>query len=125
MSSSYLLDDRGVRIDSAKAVINGVTYPIRALSSFSISENRFGADKVIGSVFLLIGIGFITTGQAAAVLIGLGMAALGLFAIVKGKNEYTLNLVTNAGERRALQTKDRDFILSIREALNKAIASPQ
>ena len=127
MSSSYFLNERGVRIDSVKAVINGVVYPIRAISSFSITENHFGSDKIIGVVFLLIGLAFIVEVEIAKVLvgIGIGMVFLGTFAIIKTRNVYILNLITNTGERQALQTKDRDFILSVREALNQAIASSQ
>lgn len=121
MSVEYLMNNENVKIDTSKAVIQKVTYPIRAISSISVVENKWSPEKTIGAVFLTLGVFIIFAGQVSTTLISLFLVVLGGWMVVKGKSLYYLNIVTNAGERRVLETRNREYVLSIRETLERAL----
>ncbi|NIM95883.1 MAG: hypothetical protein GTO18_19460 [Anaerolineales bacterium] len=47
---------------------------------------------------------------------------LGIYLALRAKTEYYLRIMTEEGESRIIRTLDRDYVESICQAMNEAIA---
>lgn len=72
---------------------------------------------IIGALILLAGF----QGSGVAVVIGLGLTALGIWWLVRLKNTYYILLMNAATSTKAISDRDRGYIDTIVNALTEAI----
>lgn len=119
-----IMQDQNVKIDQSVAVINGVTYPIRAISSIQIIHERMTAKRKRALVVALAGVVFLFFAQGDITALGGGafLAAVGALMFFFAKDNFYLKLVTNGGERKVLESNDGAYLAGIRDSLVKAVS---
>lgn len=128
---TVLYEDPRVKITSARAVIEGKTYPIANLASVGMTtQNPSGCLPggliLVGIASLLIGLSTLFDSRAwdnnyNALVFGILMLVGGIAAQRASKPTYILSLSTSAGEIKALQSADQPYIQKLTDALNQAI----
>jgi hypothetical protein len=136
-----LLEDRGVRITTAKAQMHGTTYPMGGITS--VRTRRVapspGGPILFGGGGLAVLMGALLVGAVAlpdeqsplnpqmmgfAVVLGLGglaLLAVAANAASSAKARHVVVLGTAGGDRQGLSTYDQDFADSVRSAIEEAI----
>lgn len=120
-----IYEDPQVKITNLRAVIEGKTYPIANITSVgATSQSPSGCLPGIGFLFglmlFLFGIADMRE-NIGSLIIGIMVAAPSAYVLIVAKPFYILQLATAAGEVKALQSKDQQYIAQITEALNQAI----
>jgi hypothetical protein len=116
-----LLEAHGCRLTDRRFVTpGGWTYVLQQITSTRL-EQRARGGELAGALIL-----------GAIVALGSGNGAVGLaFAVgavlawvLLHRTEYTLYLTTSGGEKQAIASRDRSFMVHLRDTLNDALASP-
>lgn len=146
MADEVILEDRGVRITTTKALIGRTTYPVNGITSVGDAVERptltmplvVGLGSLVfgglGALELFVALLPPPPGQlvesATAMLIGgpllmlLATICLGLAVRMwlTSAPRYFVVIGTAGGERRALGTPDREFAEQVRAAVEEAIS---
>ncbi|WP_321778605.1 DUF6232 family protein [Sulfurimonas sp.] len=106
----------GIKVTSNRFIVENSTYSISNISSVKIgSESSIG---IIVSIIIFIGglfsLSFITE-------LGIGLIILAIIIFISSSKKYTVIVSTNSGEVKALTDKNKEAIVGIVEAINKAI----
>lgn len=126
-----LYQDGSVTVTNARAVFGSTTYPIRNITSVSVTmvpghRNPGLATAAFGLVFVTIsaaGSSFdAETLRAPGFYVGLAFLALGALWAVKARPTYAVMLKTAGDEHRAVTDTDFARISKIGHALNDACA---
>lgn len=140
MEDKTIYFDGNVMISYSIVTIFGTSYPIRAISSVSTRRREMTSGCVpisaiiIGGASFFFGVlgifaGFMDKKEShnEAVIFLSIVAVMGLIMAVNGFRakapppRFDLVLVTAAGERAALTSKDADYVQHIRAAIEQAI----
>lgn len=119
-----IMQDENVRIDQSVAVINGVTYPIRSISSIQVTQEKMTAQKKRGLFIGAAGILILMSSQKDIGMFALGfvVSLIGAAMLFLAKDDFYLKLVTNGGERKVLQSKHGIYLTIVRDSLVKAVS---
>ncbi len=130
-------DERGVKVTSARAIINGQTYSMANITSVSMREWR--PDGTLGGILIIIGVlsgggsvplglfllwGMVNFKEVGVILLAFLMVGAITFLVglaLSGSKQYAVRIGSASGEVNALNSKDRNNIQNIVEALNQAI----
>ena len=110
-----IYNSNGVVVTNSRFIVAGQTYAMSGVTSVKTGEtypSRKG--PIILGVF-----GLFVMGDAWYV--GLPMIGLAVYGWLKQKSVFSVSLSTAAGEVQALSSESSSYVLSIVEALNKAI----
>ena len=118
-NETAFLEANGLTVTNSRFVVNGQTYAMSNVTS--VKQGVTPASKVGPIIMIIVGIMFMTGGEAGPLLIGLAFIAGGIAWWIKAKPTYSVMLSTSAGEAQALASKDRAYIESVISALNQAI----
>ena len=119
MNEQILFEQDGVSVSNARFVVKGVTYPISAITS--VRANRLKSIPFLAIVLVLTGFGILLGGEPALLIFGLAAIALGIMWVIKKKEIYSVVLQTSSGETQVLESKDRQYIHAVVDALNNSI----
>jgi hypothetical protein len=142
MEETVLLDERNVRITTAKAQMNGTTYPMAGITS--VRTRRESPSMFLPMLLMLGGLcllfGAFITGSWAFLSfqegaldprpvgmclvgggLGLGLMMLGAQTSRGAKGRHFVVLGTAGGDRQALSTYDHGFAVAVRQAIEDAI----
>lgn len=121
---TYYSDHQGVRITSARAIMQSRTYSMANLSSVSMwieQPNRAGA-LLLAAFGLLQGLSCIGSNSMQGwSALGLICLSIGIGFLVQAKPKFWVRLTAAGGETNALFSKDREYIQTVIGALNEAI----
>src|SRR5690606_1122577 len=119
MSEKIFFEQDSVSVSNARFVVKGATYPISAITSVrAVRSKNF---PFLALVLILIGFGILLGGEPTLLIFGVAAMALGVVWIVKKKEVYSVVLQTSSGESQVLESKDRQYIHSVVDALNNSI----
>jgi Family of unknown function (DUF6232) len=110
------LDERSVKVTSARLVARSQTYAIKDIASVEHTAEL----APLAVPLLAAALGFVSIYHGAVALSApfLIFAALWL---VERNDSYNVNLITASGKRRVLASTDKEYISRVVEALNAAI----
>lgn len=125
-----IYQDQNVRVTSARIIIGSTTYALRNITSVSPtvtypSNNAEVVVLVFGILGVLLGISSFSTEAAIAVGVLL-LSAVGLawavWSLRHHRPTFHVTISSTAGEKHALSSYDKGYILKIVGAINDAIA---
>tara|TARA_R110001583_G_scaffold175656_1_gene330297 strand:+ start:169 stop:540 length:372 start_codon:yes stop_codon:yes gene_type:complete len=107
-----------ILITNSRIVVNGKTYAMRNISSVGMSENPKLFLKIASTIMLIFGMAGMYLKDY-----WMGTAALGIAIIIllNSRNEYAVVISSNSGDSNALSSNNKDYILSVVNAINEAI----
>jgi Family of unknown function (DUF6232) len=113
-----------ITVTSARFIVGSQTFAMRNITSVQIVENKPnnpypGYLMIIGCVTALIGF---SNSSISAGILGLVIAAAGVYWAWHQTSTFSVVLTTAAGEVSAYTSQNRKFIATIVEALNLSIA---
>jgi hypothetical protein len=119
MSEQVFFNQGNVKVTNARFIVNSQTYAMSGVTSVKTGftpPNRNGA-------FIAIGIGVLMTigGEGGSKLVGVLIAAAGIWYLTQLKNTHSVYLSSASGEVQALTDTDENFIGSVVHALNEAL----
>ncbi len=119
MNEQSFMDEGGVLVTNARAVINGTMYSMANITSVSIGmiPASRGGGIVVAIVGLLIAAASSGGGQAFGALLLIG----GLVMAITAKATFMVRLGSSSGEATALSSQDESFVSKVVGALNSAI----
>ena len=104
-------------VSNARAIINGVTYPVSAISSVRLATIP---PSPWGWVVGILGLFFIAGKMWTLVAFFL---IVGILLILVFPRQFVVMLTTAGGERAAMKSRERNVINGIVLAINEAIVS--
>lgn len=122
-----------IKITNLRAVFGDKTYSISNVSAVELETMpaSTGTGAIMASVGVLMVIyaivSFIPSQNAlrapnpTLLIIGLLLAAVGIFLLRAAKPSYTVKISTSSGEVKALSSENKELISNIVEAINTAI----
>jgi hypothetical protein len=119
MSEQIFYDQGNVKVTNARFIVNAQTYAMSGVTSVKTGfapPNRNGAFIAIG-IGVLIALG----ADGGTKLIGVLMAAAGIWYLTQLKNTHSVYLSSASGEVQALSDTDETYISSVVHALNEAL----
>jgi len=119
MSEQIFFDQRDVKVTNARFIVHSHTYAMSGVTSVKTAiqpPNRSTAFWVIG-----IGILIALVADGAAKLLGVAMAAGGIWMLMQLKDLHLVFLSSASGEVQALSDPDEGFIRSVVNALNDSL----
>ena len=119
MDEQIFFEERDVKVTNARFIVAAQTYAMNGVTSVKCSitpPNRSGAFIAI-VIGLLVALGADGGGK----LIGLAMAAAGVWYLTQLKAVHSVYLSNASGEVQALSDPDETFIGSVVRALNEAL----
>jgi hypothetical protein len=127
-SEESIYSDTIVLVTTARVIISGTTYALRNITSAKMTvtpatEGCAMALLVVGILGVLFSFGAFAeawTGFAWLVISG-GIVAVGIFWVRSLKPSYNVIIASSAGEIRALDSKDKDYVSKIVDAINEAL----
>lgn len=113
-----------ITVTNSRFVAGAQTFAIRNITS--VKAEKVEVNNSTAGILILVGIiifviGLVNTNWAA--LIGLVIAAAGIYWIWNQESPYAVVLTTSSGEVKAYQSNDREFISGIVSGLNDAIVA--
>ena len=125
IESIYFQDDK-ILVSQTRYIVSGTTYAIRNISSVAI--NNIEKSRFFPLFLLIVGlIAFLATlavgdrGTEMWIPIGLVLIVIGGAWLATIKDEYSVRITTNAGQRDSYISTNRELITNIVHALNEAI----
>lgn len=117
MNEETILEAEGILITTARFVVGSKTYALRNITS--VAATRRAPSMVLPMALLVIGL----ISMLASVVAGLVLLLLsGVAVLLLGKGDYSVHLLTAAGEAHAVTSENREYIEGLVAALNDAIA---
>lgn len=110
-------DNGNVNVTDKRLVVNNKTYAISGITSVSfevIKQNRLLPIALLLATVLLIS-------KQAANVWGYLLATPFIIWLLIQKSSYTVRLSSASGETRAITSKNKDFIKSVVDSINKAM----
>lgn len=119
MAEQTFFNQNGITVTNARVIMGGQTYAMSGITSVRSIEE---VPSRKGSIILgIIGILVMIVAKPMAILIGLILVGIAVAWFIATKPTYYVGLVTAAGESRALNSKDAEYISNIVNAINEAI----
>jgi len=119
--TTYYSDETGIRVTNTRVIIGDSTY---ALANITSVRKNITKPSRTGPIALgLIGLAIAVSGDGHWGMILVGVFLIAVSAIMwRGMNPtYHLQIVSSAGETRALESQDKDRIDKVIHAINEAI----
>jgi hypothetical protein len=125
MSEETIYSDNNVSVSTSRIAVGGTTYALRNISSVKMTTTP----AKIGCAIALILVGIVWAlaiigskgGALGAIVIGGACVTGGIFWLRAARADYHVTITSNAGEVRALTSKDRAYIEKIVGSVNEAI----
>lgn len=106
----------GIKVTSNRFIVGSNTYSVSNISSVKIgSESAIG--KIISILVFIFGV-ILTT---VSPIIGIPVFIISIIIFIMSGKTYSVVISTNSGESTALKDKNKEAIVGIVEAINKAI----
>jgi hypothetical protein len=120
-SERTLLDANGCRLTDRRLVTpGGATYVLQQITSTRLEQRTRGGELAGGLILgAILALGTANDVLSTALVVGAVLAWL----FVR-HTEYTHYLTTAGGEKQAITSRDRSFMVQLRDTLNDAVASP-
>ena len=120
---TFYSDETGIRITGTRAIFKNTTYSMANISSIRTSETpakRGGAIVALirGIIIFIIGISADVT---ALSIVGVIVALLGILWIWLAHGKHHIMITSVSGEISALESKDKEYVHKVAQALNEAI----
>ncbi len=132
MKNNNFYDDGSIIIDSTKYTVSGTTYHINNITSVHIVEMNYNDKKkgcwitvILSSSFALFMFYTMTNIGLFLGLIAFIFAFFNQPAIQIFESEYHVEILTSLGLQTIFSTSDEDKVLSIVEAMNRAISAKE
>ena len=113
-----------VTVTNARFMVGAQTFAMRGITSVQGVETPASYTALV--FVILVGVVFTIAGFASAIglaVFGVLLAAGGIWLCFRQKPTYAVVLRTAGGEVTAYQSKDRDYIFQVIQALNDSIIS--
>lgn len=120
MDEHVFLQEKGVTVTNARFITYGKTQALAGITSVDClvrSPNRWGP-----IILVILGIIFFF-GGGNSIFAGIFWVALGVFWWSRQKGTYIVQLESASGRSNALESKDKEFIFRVVDALNNAIVA--
>jgi hypothetical protein len=125
MSEENIYSDNNVSVSTSRIAVGGTTYALRNISSVKMATTpaKTGCAIALIIVGIIWAIAIIGSkgGALGAIILGGGCIAVGVFWLRAARADYHVAITSNAGEVRALTSKDRTYIQKIVDSINEAI----
>ena len=129
MSENLIYTDNRVSISTSRIVIGSTTYPLRNIASVRMGftpphSGCAGVVIILGGLILLGGIATARESLLGSLLIvgvGVLVGTLGFLCLRTLKATYSVLLINNSGEVKALESEDEVYLETIIESINNAI----
>jgi hypothetical protein len=118
--SDELFSQGDVRVTKTMAYLGGTSYPINGITAVFVAQKKISVKAIIGGVVLgFFGLGILVE----SVLFGVVLLAVAvcLFYLAFYR-PYRLMIRTAAGDTQALEGMNKEFIDSVRLAIESAVA---
>lgn len=116
---TYYSDNKGVRVTASRLIIRSKVYSMANIASIKTGEKSLwrliGVLAAFGGAAVL----FVTQADDAGLFVGLPLIGLGLVLILF--RNYSLTIVSAAGEDEALESPSKKYITGIANAINEAL----
>ena len=123
-TETIIYQSAGGQVSTARAVLNGVTYPISAISSVRMVRMP---GSFWGGSLLLIGffsaLWSLVAQDASSWTITACLIGAGLWILIKVHAPWAIVLRTAGGETTALKSQNYGDVLAVTEAINQAIVA--
>lgn len=120
MEEHVFLQEKGVTVTNTRFITYGKTQVLSGITSVDClvrTPNRFWPIiLIILGLVLIFAVG-------NGIFMGLISAGLGVFWLVMQKSVYIVQLESASGKANALESKDKNFIFRVVDALNNAIVA--
>ena len=120
---TYYSDEKGVRITPTRFIYGSTTYSMANITSVKVE--RTGPNRTVGIVLTIFGAVILIISGVFEVwpvaIIGMGMLAGGIAAMVAAKPKYHLRITSAAGESEPIKDKDEKYINQVAMAVNEAL----
>ncbi len=113
-----------ITVTNARLMVGAQTFAMRGITSVQGVETQ--ASYTGAALLILVGVALAIGGFASAIglaVVGVLLAAGGIWLCFRQKPTYAVVLRTAGGEVTAYQSKDRDYISQVIQALNDSIIS--
>ena len=120
MDEHVFLKEKGVTVTNARFITYGKTQVLAGITSVDClvrTPSRFWP-----IILILIGLVLIFA-VGSGLFMGLISAGLGIFWLAMQKSVYIVQLESASGKVDALESKDKEFIFRVVDALNNAIVA--
>ena len=125
MSEDTIYSDQEVSVSTSRVVVHGTTYALRNISSVKMTTTPAKTGCAIALIIfgVIWGLAIFSSkgGAAGAIVIGGAFIAGGIFWLRAAKADYHVTITSNAGEVRALTSKNKPYIEKIVDSVNEAI----
>jgi hypothetical protein len=121
-----LLQAYGCRLTDRRLITaSGATFAVRHVTSTRLAQRVRGTELPVGlGLAAVAGLVMVSGAAGVALCIGSGLLAVLTWALVR-HTEYTLFLTTASGEQEAIISRDRSFMVQLRDALNDALTAAE
>ena len=121
MEEKVFLQEGNIIVTSARFIVPSQTYAMSGITSVKLAEKT--PSKAVPLILIFIGLlVFIGNGlKGEGIIAGLISAVPGVIWLMKLKSSHIVALTVSSGEVKALESKDRAFIVNVVNALNEAI----
>ncbi|WP_026973086.1 DUF6232 family protein [Aliagarivorans marinus] len=119
MEEKVILDKGKVCVSNNKFVVDDQSYDMAAIKSVKTTVTK--GNKLPGVVIGFAGLMIMLA--AKQLIIGLAVAAAGIYLAINAKDRFSVVLSTESGDDNALTSNNREHIESIVAALNESILS--
>lgn len=117
MEEQVFLDEKGVKVTNARFITYGKTQALAGITSVSTLVKN--PNRLWPIILIILGGILAFNGE-----IGWGVLSLvGILWLVLQKSTYYVQLESASGISNALESKDKDFIFRVVDALNDAIVA--
>lgn len=123
-NETTLFDEGGVKITSSKAIIGTLTYPLSDIKFVSRQKKEPGTAPywwaLLGGLLSLIGFLDINKFRFILILGFIILSAAG-YVIRTARTTYVVRIGSPDGETNIFESRDREYIKSIVDAMNQAL----
>ena len=119
MAEKTFLNQNGVSVTNSRIIIGGQTFAMSNITSVRMIEETpsYKGPLILGAIGILP----MLSGDGGGIGVGLLLIALAAIWAFTKKAKYFVGLMTAAGESKALNSEDQNYIGSIVQAVNDAI----
>jgi hypothetical protein len=120
---SYYTDNSGVRVTSARVIIFNKTYSLANISSVSVFTQpaKRGGLIVFGLALGLFGVAGLSGKNSGCAIASLLAAGLAIAIAFMMNDSHFVRITAAGGETNALESKNRQYIQTVVDAINEAI----
>lgn len=122
------LQDGGAYVSRSRVVLNGVTYPVNAISAVTARRvPKSGTALILGILGACMSVPFFAFDSGAAIFVGiLGLLLSGGLVAIHvwlQRDRYVLVIGTSGMQHQALFAEDAQYVNVVLQAINSALAS--